>query len=125
MLRRVAVRSGVPDYGYAFEPDAASSRESLSEPLRGCGMRNVAIVGAGMTPFGEHFALGIKDLLPMAFAECAASVDKGMSTEPTSQAAWFGAMGTDRRLPVRNPRRHPRICPTCPSPARELLRHRQ
>ena len=34
-------------------------------------MRRVAIVGAGMTPFGEHFALGIKDLLPMAFAECA------------------------------------------------------
>lgn len=28
-------------------------------------MRNVAIVGAGMTAFGEHFALGIKDLLPV------------------------------------------------------------
>ena len=27
-LRRIAVRSGVPDYGYAFEPDAASSREA-------------------------------------------------------------------------------------------------
>jgi acetyl-CoA C-acetyltransferase len=36
-------------------------------------MRKVAIVGAGMTPFAEHFALGVKDLLPMAFAECAAS----------------------------------------------------
>jgi acetyl-CoA C-acetyltransferase len=31
-------------------------------------MRKVAIVGAGMTAFGEHFALGIEDLLPMAFA---------------------------------------------------------
>jgi hypothetical protein len=41
-------------------------------------MREVAIVGAGMTPFAEHFSLGIKDLLPMAFAECAASVDKGL-----------------------------------------------
>ena len=38
-------------------------------------MRRVAVVGAGMTPFREHFALGIKDLLPMAFADCAASVD--------------------------------------------------
>ena len=25
VLRRVAVRSGVPDYGYAFEPDAVPS----------------------------------------------------------------------------------------------------
>ena len=32
-------------------------------------MRNVAIVGAGMTPFAEHFELGIKDLVPMAYAE--------------------------------------------------------
>ena len=31
-------------------------------------MRNVAIVGAGMTPFAEHFELGIKDLVPMAYA---------------------------------------------------------
>ncbi|WP_024804561.1 thiolase [Nocardia sp. BMG51109] len=56
-------------------------------------MRKVAVVGAGMTPFAEHFALGIKDLLPMAFAECAASVDKGLRTADL-QAAWFGAMGT-------------------------------
>ena len=27
-------------------------------------MRRVAVVGAGMTAFGEHFALGLKDLLP-------------------------------------------------------------
>ncbi len=25
VLRRVAVRSGVPDYGYAFEPDTAGT----------------------------------------------------------------------------------------------------
>ena len=42
-------------------------------------MRRVAVVGAGMTAFGEHFALGMKDLLPMAFAECAARVDKGVN----------------------------------------------
>ncbi|WP_019927666.1 thiolase C-terminal domain-containing protein [Nocardia sp. BMG111209] len=56
-------------------------------------MRKVAIVGAGMTPFAEHFALGIKDLLPMAYSECAASVDKGLAKSDV-QAAWFGAMGT-------------------------------
>lgn len=56
-------------------------------------MRRVAIVGAGMTPFAEHFTLGIKDLLPMAFADCVRSVDKGLDKH-TIQAAWFGAMGT-------------------------------
>lgn len=62
-------------------------------------MRRVAIVGAGMTPFGEHFALGIKDLLPMAFAECAQSVDKGLA-KTDLQAAWFGAMGTADGFPA-------------------------
>jgi len=56
-------------------------------------MRRVAVVGAGMTPFREHFALGLKDLLPMAFAECAASVDKGLA-KTDLQATWFGALGT-------------------------------
>lgn len=62
-------------------------------------MRRVAIVGAGMTPFAEHFALGIKDLLPMAFAECAASVDKGM-TKADIDAVWFGAMGATDGFPA-------------------------
>ncbi|BBX69194.1 thiolase C-terminal domain-containing protein [Mycolicibacterium psychrotolerans] len=62
-------------------------------------MRRVAIVGAGMTPFAEHFALGIKDLLPMAFAECAQSVDKGLARTDL-QAAWFGAMGTADGFPA-------------------------
>jgi acetyl-CoA C-acetyltransferase len=61
-------------------------------------MRKVAIVGAGMIAFGDHFALGIKDLLPMAFAECAASVDKGL-TKTEVQGAWFGAMGTADGFP--------------------------
>lgn len=61
-------------------------------------MKRVAIVGAGMTPFREHFALGIKDLLPMAFAECAASVDKGLAKTDV-QAAWFGALGTTDGFP--------------------------
>lgn len=61
-------------------------------------MRNVAIVGAGMTPFAEHFALGIRDLLPMAFSECAASIDKGLDLSDL-QAAWFGSMGTTDGFP--------------------------
>ncbi|GAA5052029.1 thiolase domain-containing protein [Nocardia callitridis] len=51
-----------------------------------------------MTPFAEHFALGIKDLLPMAFAECAASVDKGID-KSAIQAAWFGELGTTDGFP--------------------------
>ncbi len=64
-------------------------------------MRRVAIVGGagGMTSFAEHFALGIKDLLPMAFAECAGSVDKGGLIKTDLQAAWFGAMGTADGFP--------------------------
>lgn len=61
-------------------------------------MRNVAIIGAGMTPFAEHFTLGIKDLLPMAFAECAGSIDKGLDKSDL-QAAWFGSMGTTDGFP--------------------------
>ncbi|HVW45065.1 MAG TPA: acetyl-CoA acetyltransferase [Amycolatopsis sp.] len=61
-------------------------------------MRKVAVVGAGMTPFAEHFALGIKDLLPMAFAECAASVDKGLD-KGDIQAAWFGELSTTDGFP--------------------------
>ena len=41
-------------------------------------MRRVAMVGAGMTPFAEHFELGIKDLIPMAYADCVSDVDKGI-----------------------------------------------
>src|SRR6201991_4621213 len=77
----------------------ANLQHGMRRPsLRGRCMRKVAIVGAGMTAFGEHFALGIKDLLPMAFAECAASVDKGLQ-KADLQAAWFGAMGTADGFP--------------------------
>ena len=79
-------------------PIRVSPTTAMRSSRRPAGMRNVAIVGAGMTPFGEHFALGIKDLLPMAFADCAASVDKGLSKSDL-QAAWFGAMGTTDGFP--------------------------
>jgi acetyl-CoA C-acetyltransferase len=54
-------------------------------------MRRVAIVGAGMTAFAEHFSLGIKDLLPMAVSEAVAHVDKGFDRKDI-EAAWFGEL---------------------------------
>jgi acetyl-CoA C-acetyltransferase len=56
------------------------------------------MVGAGMTPFGEHFGLGIKDLLPMAYAEAVAHVDKGIDRSEI-QAAWFGSLTTTDGFP--------------------------
>lgn len=61
-------------------------------------MRNVAIVGAGMTSFGEHFGLGIKDLVPMAYAAAAAHVDKGIDKSDI-EAAWFGELSTTDGFP--------------------------
>jgi len=54
-------------------------------------VRRVAIVGAGMTPFAEHFDLGMKDLLPMAVTEAVDSVDNGFSRTDID-AAWFGQL---------------------------------
>jgi acetyl-CoA C-acetyltransferase len=54
-------------------------------------MRRVAIIGAGMTQFGELFGLGIKEMLPMAVSEAVASVDKGFDRADI-QAAWFGEL---------------------------------
>jgi acetyl-CoA C-acetyltransferase len=61
-------------------------------------MRRVAIVGAGMTPFAEHFALGIKDLVPMAVTEMAGTVDKGLDRGEI-EAAWFGELSTTDGFP--------------------------
>lgn len=61
-------------------------------------MRRVAIVGAGMTAFKEHFALGIKDLIPMAVSEMVASVDKGLDRSDI-EAAWFGELTTTDGFP--------------------------
>jgi acetyl-CoA C-acetyltransferase len=47
------------------------------------------MVGAGMTPFGELFGLGVKDMLPMAVSEAISSVDKGLDRTDI-QAAWVG-----------------------------------
>jgi acetyl-CoA C-acetyltransferase len=44
-----------------------------------------------MTPFGELFGLGIKDMVPMAVTEAVGSVDKGFDRADI-QAAWFGEL---------------------------------
>jgi acetyl-CoA C-acetyltransferase len=49
------------------------------------------MVGAGMTPFGELFGLGIKDMVPMAVSEAVAAVDKGFD-RASIEAAWFGEL---------------------------------
>jgi len=54
-------------------------------------MRRVAMVGAGMTQFGELFGLGIKEMLPMAVSEAVASVDNGFDRTHIG-AAWFGEL---------------------------------
>jgi acetyl-CoA C-acetyltransferase len=54
-------------------------------------MRRVAMVGAGMTQFGELFGLGIKEMLPMAVSEAVASVDNGFDRTDIG-AAWFGEL---------------------------------
>ena len=57
------------------------------------------MVGAGMTPFAEHFGLGIKDLVPMAYADCAVwHVDKGIDKSEI-EAAWSGGLSTTDGFP--------------------------
>lgn len=54
-------------------------------------MRDVAVVGAGMIPFGELFDQSIKDMLPRAVAAALGSVDKGMERREL-EAAWLGQL---------------------------------
>jgi len=61
-------------------------------------VRDVAIVGAGMIPFGELFDQGLKEMLPAAVATALASVDKGMERSQV-EAAWFGELTTTDGFP--------------------------
>lgn len=54
-------------------------------------MRPVAMVGAGMIPFGELFHLGMKEMLPAALGEALASVDNGLKHSDID-AVWFGQL---------------------------------
>jgi acetyl-CoA C-acetyltransferase len=62
-------------------------------------MRRVAMVGAGMIPFGELFDTGMKEMLPRTLAAALASVDKGM-TAAELQAAWFGNLQPSDGFPA-------------------------
>ena len=57
------------------------------------------MVGAGMTPFGEHFGIGIKELVPMAVSEALATVDKGIDRSEL-EAAWFGELVSTDGFPA-------------------------
>ena len=48
----------------------------------------VAIVGAGMIPFGELFTKSLNDMIQQAYKNCFNSVDKGFDTKDI-KAAWF------------------------------------
>ncbi len=48
----------------------------------------VAVIGAGMIPFGELFEKSISDMIVGAYEACLASVDKGFD-EKEIQAAWL------------------------------------
>lgn len=52
-------------------------------------MRDVALVGAGMIPFGELFDQGIKTMVARALQAALQSVDHGMDRSEI-EAAWFG-----------------------------------
>jgi acetyl-CoA C-acetyltransferase len=61
-------------------------------------VRRVALVGAGMIPFGELFDQGMKEMLPRAVGAALASVDKGME-RARIDAAWFGQLQTSDGFP--------------------------
>ena len=58
------------------------------------GWNKVAIVGVGMTKFGELYEKSYEVLMQEAFLEAVASVDKGMDPKEI-QGAWFGACRSD------------------------------
>jgi len=62
-------------------------------------MRSVAIVGAGMVPFGELFSAGMKEMLPRTMTAALDSVDKGMDATDL-QAAWFGNLQPSDGFPA-------------------------
>lgn len=54
-------------------------------------MKNVALIGAGMIPFGELFHQSIKEMLPRAVAAAMSSVDKGFD-QADIEAVWLGQL---------------------------------
>jgi acetyl-CoA C-acetyltransferase len=61
-------------------------------------MRDIAVVGAGMIPFGELFDQGMKEMLPAALSRALASVDEGMERSEI-EAAWLGQLQSSDGFP--------------------------
>jgi hypothetical protein len=115
----VYIRNGMEGESHSVRPDAFSFRSGVTTMVDAgtCGWKDfpdfkrriiqpantrvlamLNIVGAGMTNFGEHFELGIKDLVPMAVTEAVARVDKGFDRADID-AAWFGELTTTDGFP--------------------------
>ncbi len=62
----------------------------------------VAIIGAGMIPFGELFDKSWEEMLEEAYLNCINSVDKGFDPKDI-QAAWFGTFETGLTGQVLSP----------------------
>lgn len=62
-------------------------------------MRPVAMIGAGMLPFGELFGTGMKEMLPAAMRAATGSVDKGIAPGEF-EAAWFGNLQPSDGFPA-------------------------
>jgi acetyl-CoA C-acetyltransferase len=58
------------------------------------GWNKVAVVGAGMTEFGELFDLGVEELAADAFTAALDSVDKGFDREDIDVAYYSNVMGS-------------------------------
>jgi acetyl-CoA C-acetyltransferase len=54
----------------------------------------VAVVGAGMTSFGEHFDQGLEQLAAAAFTAAVGSVDKGLDREQVDGGFFANVMGS-------------------------------
>jgi len=53
--------------------------------------KRVAIIGAGLIDFGEHFSLSLEDMIEQAYLNALASVEKGIDSKEI-EAAWFGTV---------------------------------
>jgi acetyl-CoA C-acetyltransferase len=58
------------------------------------GWNKVAIIGAGMTSFGEHFDRGLESLAAEAFGAAVADVDKGLDTADITAGFFANVVGS-------------------------------
>jgi acetyl-CoA C-acetyltransferase len=56
-------------------------------------MLEVAVIGCGMTPFGEHYGKSLRNLVEDAYLSTIGSVDKGIDPKDI-QAVWYGTLAS-------------------------------